>query len=161
MSEDDTHARHTPPRPADNRRDYVDRRKSPTPMLSRYLFRGKRRQSRRATEGATTYVDRPGPWIITAFVSIVGLSLLDALFTLDLLSQGAEEANPVMRAALHLGDRAFVLIKSFVTIVAAGFLCLHKNWPLGRLCLSLALLGYSGLLLYHLNAQRLIEVVSR
>jgi NADH:ubiquinone oxidoreductase subunit 6 (subunit J) len=64
-----------------------------------------------------------------------------------------------MQAALHLGEEAFILIKTFVTIAAAGFLVLHKNWPLGRLCLALALLGYAALMLYHLHGQRLVGTV--
>ena len=84
---------------------------------------------------------------------LVGLSLLDAWYTLDLLKRGATEANPVMRAALDVSDQAFVLIKTVITVVGAGFLCLHKNWPLGRVCLVIALMGYSALLFYHLYAQ--------
>ena len=103
------------------------------------------------------YVDRPGGWVIAGFFVLVGLSLLDAAFTLWLLDRGATEANPVMRAALHLGNHAFVAIKTLVTVFAVGFLCLHKNWPLGRVCLVLALLGYSALTLYHLGAQRIVS----
>lgn len=126
-------------------------------MVSRYLFLGRRRAGRRDGETDRIYVDRPGPWVIAGFVVLVGLSLLDAGFTLWLLERGATEANPVMRAALHLGNPAFVVIKSVVTILAVGFLCLHKNWPLGRVCLVIALLGYSALTLYHLHAQRLVS----
>jgi len=141
---------------AEERRGRVDRRVRPTPLFSRYLFRGHRRGARRGSEDDFTYVDRPGAWILAGFACVVGLSLLDAWYTLDLLKRGAEEANPVMRAALRIGDEAFILIKTFVTIIGAGFLCLHKNWPLGRLCLVAALLGYSTLLFYHLYAQQMV-----
>ena len=146
MSEDDQ-----------ERRDGVgeDRRQKPTPMISRYTFRGRRRGGRRDGERDNVYVDKPGPWIIAAFWIVVGLSGLDAWYTLDLLAEGkATEANPLMRAALELGDAQFVIIKTAMTIIAAGFLCLHKNWSLGRLCLVLAIAGYSLLILYHLAAQR-------
>ncbi len=138
------------------RRDRVERRQRPTPMFSRYVFRGRRKGSRRGGEDEFTYVDRPGGWIVTAFACVVGLSLLDAWYTLDLLKRGATEANPVMHAALEISDQAFILIKTVITIVGAGFLCLHKNWPLGRVCLIVALLGYSALLFYHLYAQQMI-----
>ena len=137
----------------------ADRRRRPTPMLSRWFLRGRRRGGRRAGEVDHVYVDRLGGWMLAAFLIVIGLSLIDAGFTLYLLKRGATEANPVMRAALHLGDRAFVLIKTLVTVGAAGFLVLHKNWPLGRLCLALALLGYAALTLYHLYAQRLVGAV--
>jgi hypothetical protein len=127
-----------------------DRRKRPTPMLSRWTFVGRRRGGRRDGEMDFVYVDRPGTWMLLAFLAVVGLSLLDAWYTLDHLQRGATEANPVMRAALDLSDQAFVLIKTVITVLGAGFLCLHKNWPLGRMCLVVALLGYSALLCYHL-----------
>ncbi len=139
---------------AEEWREGMDRRERPTPMFSRYLLRGKRRSGRRDEEKKQVYVDRPGPWIWLAFVAVVGLSALDAIYTLDLLGAGkAVEANPVMRAALHLGTTEFVVIKTTMTLLAVGFLCLHKNWPLGRFCLAFAILGYSTLVVYHLIAQ--------
>lgn len=125
-------------------------------MLSRFLFTGRRRGGRREGEADRIYVDRPGPWIVAGFFVLVLLSILDAAFTLSHLEQGATEANPLMRAALELGDPAFVIIKTVVTVLAVGFLCLHKNWPLGRLCLALALLGYSALTVYHLYGRLLL-----
>jgi hypothetical protein len=125
-------------------------------MISRYLFVGRRRGGRRGGERDYSYVDRPGPWAVTGFVVLVGLSILDAWFTLALLKHGATEANPLMRAALHLGDRSFILIKTSVTAIAATFLLLHKNWPLGRLCMGIALLGYAALTAYHLYGQDLL-----
>ena len=58
-----------------------------------------------------------------------------------------------MLAALSLGNRAFVVIKTAVTMLGAAFLCLHKNWPLGRLCLGIALAFYGALTLWHLYGQ--------
>lgn len=125
-------------------------------MLSRFLFVGRRRAGRRDDERDYVYVDRPGPWTILAFFAVLALSLFDAGFTLELLRRGATEANPVMRAALDLGDRAFVLIKTSMTILAMGFLCLHRNWPLGRLCMGLALVGYTLLTAYHIYAHHVV-----
>jgi hypothetical protein len=122
-------------------------------MFSRWLLFGRRRGGRREGEKDFVYGDRLGGWVVVAFFAVLALSLLDAWFTLDLLKRGATEANPVMRAALDLGDRAFVLIKTGMTILAMGFLCLHKNWPLGRVCMGLALLGYTVLTVFHLYAQ--------
>ena len=134
----------------------VERRKQPTKMLSRWSFVGQRRGGRRDGEQDYVYVDRPGGWMALAFATLLALSLLDAWFTLDLIRSGATEANPFMRAALTLGNHAFVLIKTVITIAAVGFLCLHKNWPLGRMCLMMALYGYSALILYHLYAKHLV-----
>ncbi len=142
---------------SESRYGAVERRQQPTKMLSRWSFKGRRIGGRRDGERDYIYVDRPGGWMALAFTALLALSLLDAWFTLDLIRSGATEANPVMRAALTLGNHAFVLIKTVITIFAVGFLCLHKNWPLGRLCMMLALYGYSVLILYHLYAQQLVS----
>ena len=134
-------------------RGHPDRRLRPTPMLSRYLFIGRRRSGRRGGETEKTYVDRPGVWVVVAFALVTVLSVADAFLTLDDLSKGAKEANPVMRAALSLGTGTFVILKTCVTVVGAAFLCLHKNWPLGRVCLGLALLAYGLLTAWHLYGQ--------
>ncbi len=119
-------------------------------MISRYLFRGRRRGGRRDGETDQVYVDRPGATILGAIALVAVLSLCDAAFTLYELSQGGTEANPVMRAALSLGNTPFILIKTLVTVVGAMFLGLHKNWPLGRACLWIAVWGYLALTVYHL-----------
>jgi hypothetical protein len=142
--------------PAVGHRQTVDRRQRPTPLLSKYLLVGRRRGGRRLGETDRVYVDRPGAWLIVAFAALVGLSVLDAALTLDVLSKGGGEANPVMSAALRLGDTGFVVVKTIVTIVGAAFLCLHKNWRLGRACLWVALLGYGGVTAWHLHLQHLL-----
>jgi hypothetical protein len=118
-------------------------------MLTRFLLFGRRRGGRRDGETERIYVDRPGAAIVTAFLLLTVLSIADAFFTLRELTFGAEEANPVMRAALELGNGSFIVIKTLVTLVGAGFLALHKNWPLGRRCLFVAVVGYAMLTVYH------------
>jgi hypothetical protein len=119
-------------------------------MISRWLLVGRRRGGRREGETQRIYVDRPGGWILTAFFVVLGLSIGDAWFTLDVLNRGGSEANPVMRTALVFGDTTFVILKTVITILGAAFLCLHKTWPLGRVCLWIALLGYSAVTAFHL-----------
>ena len=130
-----------------------DRRRQPTPMLSRYLFLGRRKGGRRGGETERIYVDRPGVSVIAACGLVTALSILDAFLTLDVLAKGGEEANPLMLAALSLGTGAFVILKTCVTVLGAGFLCLHKNWPLGRVCLWVALFFYAALTAWHLYGQ--------
>jgi hypothetical protein len=118
-------------------------------MLSRYLFWGRRRGGRRGGD-SRVYVDRPGAWVIAACVGLLLLSIADAHVTLLILSNGGAEINPLMRAALGLGDGPFVLTKLGLTFAGAAVLCLHKTWPLGRVCLWIALGGYGVLTAYHL-----------
>src|SRR5262245_45280960 len=126
-----------------------DRRTRPTPMLSRFLFVGRRKGGRRDGERERIYVDRPVPWVMSSFVLVALLSVADAYFTLYELSLGATEANPVMRAALSLGNGGFVIVKTVITVVGAAFLGLHKNWAMGRACLWIAIAVYLALTAYH------------
>lgn len=128
---------------APERRDGPDRRRRRTPMISRYLFRGRRRSGRRDGERERVYVDRPGGWVLAAFGAVLLLSSVDAYLTLRMIAEGGEEANPVMRLALSLGDGPFVVLKTGVTVVGLALLSLHKTWPLGRACLWVALGGYA------------------
>jgi len=122
-------------------------------MLSRYLFWGRRRGGRRAREQTRIYVDRPGPGVIAACGLVVALSIADAYVTLHILSEGGVEVNPLMRAVLALGHRPFVVVKVGLTVAGAAILCLHRSWPLGRVCLAIALGGYALLTVYHLVVQ--------
>jgi len=138
-----------PPEPSD-RRAGEDRRRRPTPPLSRHLLRGHRRGGRRAGE-RRVYVDWPGPWVLLAFLVVFGLSSLDAYFTLRMVAgEEGREGNPVMRLALTLGEGSFVIVKAALTLAGLAVLAVHKNWPLGRACLWVALVGYAAVTALHL-----------
>jgi hypothetical protein len=53
--------------------------------------------------------------VLAAILLIVSLSILDAVFTLDLVSHGAEELNPVMAYYLNHGPFVFFGVKYFLT----------------------------------------------
>jgi hypothetical protein len=132
------------------RRAGEDRRRRPTPPVSRYTLRGRRRRGRRGGEDRV-YVDWPGGWVITAFVVVFALSLLDAYLTLRMVAAGGgEEANPLMRLALSYGEGSFVILKAGLTLTGLALLALHKNWPLGRACLWLAFVGYAVVTALHI-----------
>ena len=109
----------------------TDRRSRPTPAISRYLFRGRRRRARRSTEaGGGYYVDHPGLKALAAAGVLLTLTLLDAAFTLRLIEGGATEENPLMAHALSRSVAAFLLTKCLLTIPSIGVLLVHKNFPL-------------------------------
>src|SRR4029079_14157217 len=54
---------------------------------------------------------------------------------------------------LSLGTAGFVVVKTVVTLLGGAFLCLHKNWALGRACLWFALAGYGALTAWHVYGQ--------
>ncbi len=132
------------------RRVRPDRRRRPTPMISRYaLFGGRRRAPRRLAEAEGAYVDRHGVGVGVLVLAVLALNVFDGFFTLYYMSFGGQEANPVVDALIEWGQRPFLFIKCVGTGLALAFLVLHKNYRLGRVGLVCALLLYSGILAYH------------
>jgi hypothetical protein len=128
----------------------ADRRRAPTPMLSRYWLGGRRLGGRRGEEKGSIYVDRYTREEV-ALVAWIGVTaVLDLLLTLRHLAVGGEEANPVMRLALEGGGPGlFAAIKLLMTFSAALFLLLHVRFRGTRAALwGLALL-YGAVMLYH------------
>ena len=58
---------------------------------------------------------------------VLSLSLLDALLTLILLSQGAKELNPVMQYYLSHGPQVFLLVKYALTAFSVLIILLLKD----------------------------------
>jgi hypothetical protein len=129
-----------------------DRRKRPTPILSRWSFRGGRRGAggRRPGESERAFVDLYPlrDWVI--LTSFLLLNLLDAHFTLIYLQRGGEEANPVAVGMLNLGMWAFIFLKGLGISAGALFFCLLRNWRNARFGVLLVLFLYQVLLVYHL-----------
>ena len=129
----------------------TDRRRGPTPALSRYALWGGRRAGERR-EGPTPhlYVDRYEPWLAGVLVAIGSLCALDAIFTLVYIQNGGAEANPLMARVIEWGPQPFVWLKCGVTNLGLVVLCLHKNFRWVK-AVVLSLLGvYTALLGYHL-----------
>ncbi len=111
---------------------------------------GRRRQGRRAGESEGSYFDRYRglEWFLVG--GIVVLSLFDLLFTLDYLSKGGAEANPIMDAALQQSEGLFIGAKIGVTLVGAVFLLIHVRFRRVKGLLALVFLLYCVLTVYHL-----------
>ncbi len=129
-----------------------DRRKRPTPILSRYSFLGGRRRSgRREGEIADRFVDLYSWRTWVALSLFMTLNLMDSHFTLIYLQRGGEEGNPVAIALLESGMGTFILVKALGIGVAAALFCLLKNFRNGRIGVFIALSLYQILLIYHLS----------
>lgn len=139
----------TPSPAPPERRQPSDRRRRPTPLLSRFWLRGQRRGGRRRDEARSIYVDRyePREWVL--ILGIVVLSIADLVLTLLYVQAGGEEANPVMAWALSHGPDVFALIKLGVTVVGVLVLLLHIRYPRVRRCVQGIFLLYCLLMLYH------------
>lgn len=123
----------------------VDRRRNG--VLTRHLFFGGRRRGTRVN----SYIDVYGPGLLAATCAILGLNVLDSILTVIHLGHGgAQEANPIMAWLLEQGQAPFLFWKSLVVGMSVVFLCVHKNFRLGRAGLGVALSSYGGLLGYHM-----------
>jgi uncharacterized protein DUF5658 len=115
-------------------------------VLTRHLFFGGRRRGTRVN----SYIDVYGPGVLAATCAILGLNVLDSILTVIHLGHGGLEANPIMAWLLEQGQAPFLFWKSFVVGMSVVFLCVHKNFRLGRAGLGVALSSYGGLLGYHM-----------
>lgn len=127
-----------------------DRRKRPTPFLSRYTFVGRRRASRRGEERYNYYVDRLGSRVWVAIIVIIILSIADSLFTMHFLTKGFQELNPLMNIAILIGKPAFIVSKYIFTIIGILVLGLHKNFRFVKELISLIITFYILLNTYHI-----------
>jgi hypothetical protein len=95
------------------------------------LFRGRRREPRRCADGHAYYVDwYDDPRLFAVVMGIFILNCMDAVFTLTLLSKGAEEINYFMAVLLETSIPMFVNIKLGITAVALVFLVAHSAFRL-------------------------------
>ena len=141
--------------PANERRLDRDRRKRSSSCWSVLAFpRGRRRGARRAGEREGSYVDLYSPTILFLILLVVVLNVLDGFFTLRHLSLGGREANPVARLLIQWGPGPFLFVKCLGTGAALAFLCLHKNFRLGRTGLAFSLGLYAAIFGYHLILAR-------
>lgn len=127
-----------------------DRRKHPTPFLSRHTFVGRRRATRRADERYNYYVDRLGGkfWGVIGIIFI--LSIIDSIFTIHFLTKGFHEINPLMNVAILIGKPVFIISKYIFTVIGILVLCMHKNFRFVKPLILLIIIFYVLLDIYHI-----------
>ena len=105
-----------------------DRRKQPTTWWSAFRSGGRRVRQRRADDHRRPYyVDRFSKSAGFFALSLLTLSMVDAVATLLLLDLGAEEMNPAMKFLLGHGAQAFLLGKLALTAFALPVLLIGQN----------------------------------
>ena len=110
-------------------RKIQDRRVRPTPAFSRYTFWGQRKALRRkADQERGGYVDRYHPRLLILIVLIVGLNILDSLFTLIILDHGGHELNPIVRSAIEVYGDHFWVWKFVIVSFNVTVLCLYSKF---------------------------------
>ena len=111
------------------RRNFQDRRRQPTPILSRYTLWGRRRMLRRKEDREKGgYVDRYGAKLFFFLVLIAGLNMLDSLFTTMILDCGGWEVNPIVRSAIEVYGDNFWRWKFMIVSVNLILLCIHSKF---------------------------------
>ncbi|RPJ86778.1 MAG: hypothetical protein EHM18_04470 [Acidobacteria bacterium] len=118
------------------RTDTHDRRQRPTPAVSRYLFRGRRRGPRRHTDaGSNYYTDIPSVGALLTVGILFTLSLLDAILSLRLFAlEKSEEVNPLLSLMLDHSEVTFIAFKLALSAVSLLVVLLHWNFMVrGRL----------------------------
>jgi hypothetical protein len=110
------------------RRSGADRRKKSTVNVRALVLGGRRERGRRLEDRSKTFlVDRYSPYFLAAIVSILFLSVIDALLTLFLINRGALELNPVMAYYLDLGPYRFLAVKYALTCIGVVSFLLLRN----------------------------------
>ena len=100
-------------------------------------------------------LDRFDSGMLTLAIALMGLSILDSLFTLTLLGRGGSELNPVMDVLLQHSVWAFAGIKMLLTAIPAVILVGTGNLLLynrirARTVLAIFVGSYAGLVAYEI-----------
>ncbi len=129
-----------------------DRRRQPTPGLSRYGFFGRRKGLRRHSDQEKGgYVDRYSSGLFVVLVSIIVLNVLDALFTMIILEEkGSWEINPIVQSVMDLCGDKFWIWKFGIVSLCMVLICLHSRFKrVMALCIGSAFL-YLAVILYQI-----------
>ena len=110
------------------RRSGFDRRSGQNVILSKYHLTGRRAIARREEDREGSYkVDRHSSLTLAVILTIIMLSVLDAIFTLKLLDHGAKELNPLMAYSLNYNPLIFFGVKYLLTSISILIVLLNKN----------------------------------
>jgi len=125
--------------------------------MSRYTFLGRRRTIRRKAEREKGgYVDRYSPVLFFFLILILGLNVLDALFTVMILDMKGWEANPIVRSVMTLHGNQFWIWKFGIVSTCLVLLCIHSKFKrvegiiIGISAIYIAVIVYQIFLLLHL-----------
>jgi hypothetical protein len=139
-----------------------DRRRSVLRALWHGNFARRRHAPRRSTERHTVVTDWFHPQWLAVGVTVLLLSLADALLTLTLISHGAIEVNPLMDPLVRGSGRGFAFWKIGLTALSVVTLILLARLRVrGRMVgnvLYLALAVYIALVGYELFLLRNIPL---
>jgi hypothetical protein len=115
------------------RRDESDRRRRPTSPFDAFRAAGRRTRPRRDKERrGAFFVDRFDTVTLAMVLSLLCLTIVDGVLTIELLEINSQEANPFMAYLLNRGPLAFLLGKYVLTAIGLPFIVVYKNYPMFR-----------------------------
>ena len=124
------------------RRSGVERRHMSMAAYWRGALNPRRRFGRRTSDRTYPVVDWHSPRVLALVLLILGLSALDGVLTIMLMSQGANEANPFMALFVPHNLGWFAAIKLGLTSLGAAVLVACARMRLFRLIPGEALLYF-------------------
>ncbi len=140
--------------PLTERRIRTERRRSVFRALWRGNFERRRVAPRRGDEQHAVVTDWFHPQWLAVGISVLLLSLADAILTLTLISHGASEANPLMDPLVHGTGHSFAYWKIGLTAMGVVILILLARLRIRGRAVGNALygilLGYVVLVTYEL-----------
>lgn len=124
--------------------------------LSWLTFFGRRYPVQRDEDHPTSlYVERHGSVVFFFLVLILGLNILDSLFTMMILDLKGREVNPIIRTAIDLYGSNFWIWKFSIVSLCTILLCMHSKRPFVKgviivlCCIYFTVVLYQILLLRH------------
>lgn len=136
-------------------RSCVERRRFSWRTVAYGFARSRRHSHRRVVDEGIIFLDWHHPWLFFLATGTMLFSCADAFLTLQLMSRGMIEANPVMDAAMGYGTAVFTSAKLAMTAFGIFVLVfLAKSRFLNRfrtgLFLTTLFTGYACLVCYEL-----------
>jgi hypothetical protein len=114
-----------------DRRTLKDRRKQPTSALSQSMLWWQRRAFRReADREKSGFVDLYSAGLLFLIILIVGLDILDSLFTMMALDLGGWGINPIVRSVIEIYRDKFWVSKFAIVSIPLILLCIHSKFRL-------------------------------
>jgi len=147
---------HAKDRAPHDRRSGAERRHMSVAAYWRGALNPRRRFGRRTTDRTYPIVDWHSPRVLALVLLILGLSALDGVLTIMLMSQGANEANPLMALFVPHNLGWFAAIKLGLTsigtavLVACARMRLFRLFP-GEALLYFVVACYGALIAYELH----------
>jgi len=123
-----------------DRRIFTDRRKQQTPALGRHTLFGRRQGFRRRSDREKGgYVDLYSSKLFFFLVLIIGLNILDVLFTMIILDHKGWELNPVVKSVMNIYGDGFWIWKFAIVSFSLVLLCLHSKFkPVKQIIIALS-----------------------